>query len=419
MIARQISILAFSLLITLLSCDTDRNVIPVYETYFTKYYGEDGNQESADLLVNDDGSMVMLANSTSQTGILSTPFIVKVDASGNVVWQRELGEEDEVAVDVEVDRQGNLIVVSTVRRNENSRIRIYRITQEGKGLDSVLIVSTVWQVAKSVTQVSDGDYLIGGYAGPDLVQDPELALPEDQNDLLVYRVDEQFSKEPKLESTQGGEHSGKIVDIFESKQPGEVKYLIFGDSDRPLTETEALRQNFEVIVRDRFGTVSYKGPLTDDSQVKIASTAIETPLFQQEAYLMVGSTVFNVTNSNIFFAQYVNDKNELRIRVSKALPFDRKMEGISAAIGLDGSIFILANEFQDNNNRDMFLVKLGSDGDAVIATSRFGSLEGDDSAGAVRVLADGRIAVLGTIQLETQKKMVLIILSPDGNFTNG
>jgi hypothetical protein len=77
----------------------------------------------------------------------------------------------------------------------------------------------------------------------------------------------------------------------------------------------------------------------------------------------------------------------------------------------------LANEIKDNNKRDIFLLRLTFNG-SVMGSLSFGSLEGDDSAGAVRAHPDGRIAVFGTMELETQKKMVLIMLSPNGNFSN-
>ena len=44
--------------------------------------------------------------------------------------------------------------------------------------------------------------------------------------------------------------------------------------------------------------------------------------------------------------------------------------------------------------------------------------EGDDTAGGVESLPDGRIAVVGTIQLETQRKMALIVTNPNGRFSD-
>jgi hypothetical protein len=347
---------------------------------------------------------------------VSTPFILKVDTRGSVLWQRKLGQDNEEAMDVELDNHGNLIVVSTVGTGEESRIRIFRLTQAGVGVDSAIIDSDEWQVAQSVTPVSNGTFMISGYAGPDFVFMNENGLVGDENDVLVYRIDEQFL-DPQPLFEQGGQRVGKNIKVLPSSR-GTDKFLIFGDSDSPLIDGGAFRQKFEVLLKDEFNLVVSKGPETGlVSQTQVASYAIETPRFEQNAYLLVGST-FNGAYSDIFFAQYLDDNKDLTIRVSKSLPFGRKMEGVSAAVGLDDTFFILANEFQDNSNRDIFLVKVQGDGE-VIGRARFGSLEGDDSAGAIQILADGRIAVLGTLQLETQKKMVLIVLSPDGNFTNG
>jgi hypothetical protein len=91
----------------------------------------------------------------------------------------------------------------------------------------------------------------------------------------------------------------------------------------------------------------------------------------------------------------------------------RRLEGISAAASETEGFYVLGNEIRDNSKRDIFMAKLASDG-AVMGTVAFGALDGDDSAGAVRVLPDGRVAILGTMELETQKKIVLIVLDSDG-----
>jgi hypothetical protein len=66
-----------SALIAVCSCDTEGNVDPVYQNNFIKYYGEDGNQEGVDLLVNTDGTLILLGNSSSQTNPVTRPFIAK------------------------------------------------------------------------------------------------------------------------------------------------------------------------------------------------------------------------------------------------------------------------------------------------------------------------------------------------------
>lgn len=405
----------------MLSCDTAGTVYPVFLDYFIKYYGEDGNQEGVDLLVNADGSMILLGNSSSQTNPITIPFIAKIDPLGNVLWQRQLGERNETAVDVELDRQGNLIIVSNVGDEANSRIRLFRIDQQGTEIASIKIEHGEKQVAKSVTQVSDNNsliannFLISGYAEADPVKNPELPPPSDEADIIVLQVDEALQVS-KILLRQGGEHVGSSVKIFETILNDSTKYFFFGDSDRPLQAGGVYKRAFEVISINNAGVQGIRNVSGIDNEIQIASSIIETPASLQEGYLMVGTTyATNNSASNIYITQYNKTLNDARLDMSILL--GRRLEGVSAAIAEPDAFFILANEIRDNNNRDIFLLKMASDG-AVIGSTSFGTLEGDDTAGAVRVLPDRRVAVFGTMELETQKKMVLIIISPEGKFSN-
>src|SRR5690349_2423310 len=132
----RISLVASLMAVVLFSCDTERNIAPVFKTYYTKYYGEDGNQLAVDLAVNSDGTMVMVGTSQSQTNQISQAFIVKIDNEGTVLWQRQMGDSNEEPVDVEFDSRNDIIVVS----NYQSRsIRITRIGQSGASIDSMMI----------------------------------------------------------------------------------------------------------------------------------------------------------------------------------------------------------------------------------------------------------------------------------------
>ena len=154
-----------ALVVMLLGCDAGNRVDPFFEDYFIKYYGEDGNQEGVDIYVNDDDSMILLGNSSSLTD-KSKPFIVKTDSEGNVLWQRQMGERDETAVDVELITQGayqgKLVVISNVGTGDLTRVRVTIVDQDGHGVDSLVVGSSVKQVAKSVSIASNNDFLISG-----------------------------------------------------------------------------------------------------------------------------------------------------------------------------------------------------------------------------------------------------------------
>ena len=70
---RFINLCAISLLmLTYAACDTAGNVDPVFERTFIKYYGTEGDQYAADLIVNDDGTLLILGNSVSPSGVSRT-----------------------------------------------------------------------------------------------------------------------------------------------------------------------------------------------------------------------------------------------------------------------------------------------------------------------------------------------------------
>lgn len=413
MIAR-IRLFAAVIAALLSACDTERNVLPVFETYFTKYYGEDGNQYAVDLAVNADGTMVMVGESRSQTNPgITRSFIVKTDPQGVVLWQRQTGADNEAPADVEFDSQNNILVMANV---SETAIRITRISQSGAGVDSLLITHPggVRLAGTGITQVADGNIIVTGYAGPDLVNDPQLPPPADESDLLIYRVGAQLTGTPELLVEQGGEHVGKIVRLFQSTRPGPVRYYRFGDSDRSLASGGRFRQTFEVVSLNEFfvaGPLVQSGP---DTEIQVARDAIAMPVSLQQGFVMVGSSILG-TFSQIFLTQYIDAEN-LIIRQPLKISTPRSMEGVSVAYGDQDAIYILADERQDNNNYDIYLIKLASDG-TKLGELRFGSLEGNDQAAAVRVLPDQRVAVFGTIQLETQTKMMLTLISPQGTFS--
>lgn len=408
---QRTSIVYIISLIFMLSCDTASSVDELFRGYFVKYYGEDGNQDGVDLLVNPDGTMILLGNSSLQTNAEPIPFMVKIDPEGKVLWQRQLGERNERAVDVEPDNDGNLIVVSNLGDEESSKIRIFRIDQEGHGIDSATIGVLDKQVAMAVTILSDNSTLITGYTSPVPGRNLQLVTPPpDEADILIVRLDASWNPTPYFFA---GEHVGRAVKAFEVNPK---KYYIFGDSDRPLDKNNPVyKRSFEVMSTDDFfgNFASVLSGLQNEKQ--IVSSIVETPAWLQEGYLMVG-TSYSPTSSDIYITQYNNGLGTKRLDFSLLL--GKTLEGISVAIGEPDNIFILGNEILENTNKkNIFLVRLAGDG-AVIGTSSFGTVEGDDSAGAVRVLEDGRVAVLGTMELETQKKIVLMIMNPDGKFSN-
>lgn len=399
------------------SCATGNDVDADYERHFIKYYGGDGDQQGADLVLNADGTMILLGNSVSLGGVTS-PLLVKVDAQGKVLWQRRCGGENEVGVDIELiplgPNAGSLVIATNAGAGTSSRIRLIRVRQDGSAIDSLLIPSGLAQVARSVTplQFSEG-YAVAGWAGGDFTPDPLLPVPPaDEADILSLRVNEALTQVDTI-LRQGGEHVGSAIKVFESKTNNTLKYFIFGYSDRPLGNGLTYELNFEVI--PSIDGIQY--PRTDagtTGEPQLAASVIETPASYGAGYLMVGTAGSNSTAGDIFLAKFTTNLDN---SYSQKLALGKSMETVSVDLAAPDGYVILANERFPDGTRNIHLLRIRQD-NSILWSRGFGSGSGDDFGGKVTSLPDGRIAILGTVALETQQKMALIIVNASGDFSN-
>jgi len=417
---RLISLSSIVMIVLLISCDTANNVDPIYERYFTKYYGEDGEQEGVDIVVNSDGSMILLGNSQSQIDPVS-PFIVKTDAAGQVLWQRAFKTDDETAVDMELINGGTQVaVVSNVKR-ATTNICLYVLGQDGNLVDSVYIQTPDNQTAKGVNTASDGGFLITGFKDPVPSRNLNLGSPaQDQADILLLKVDNGLNTVTDL-SPGGQEYIGSGVKSFEVNLDNAIYYLAFGYSDRPRENSNEYRQCFQVISATPLGAFSGIRQVSQDevTEEQVASAVVKIPPALGDGYLMVGTTTSG-GSTDLYLTRFNKPESSNKMTVSSLdgkVPLGRRIEGVSAANAAPDGYFVVANEVRENSKKDIFLARIERDG-AVSWTNSFGSLEGEDTAGGVEALPDGRIAVVGTIQLETQRKMVLIVTTTNGRFSD-
>jgi hypothetical protein len=415
---RLISLNTIALIFVLVSCDTASNVEPVFNDYFTKYYGEDGEQTGVDLVRNADGSIVLLGNSFSQSDPIS-PFIVKTDALGNVMWQQEFTTADETAVDISLINGGAALAVLTNVQKTTSNIRLYIIGQDGSLADSLTLINSKNQIGKSVAQSSDNGFLITGYKDPNPDRNPDLP-PPDHADILLLKVDNALSEVSDL-SPGGGEHLGSGTNAFEIEINSLIYYLVFGSSDRPRKEMTVYQMCFQLIASNTDGvpTGLHEFSENEPSEEQIASSALKIPPALGDGYLVVGTTT-STNTSDLYLTRFSRplNPNAATKSLDRKIPLvGKRIEGIAAANASPDGYFIIANEVRENNKRDIFLLRVERDG-AVAWTTSFGSLDGEDIAGGIEALPDGRIALVGTIQLETQRKMALIVTNGNGGFSD-
>jgi hypothetical protein len=404
-------------LLALAACDTSSNVEPVYEKYFITYYGTEGDQEGIDMVANADGTMLLLGNSTLPTGVVS-PFLIKVDSKGAVIWEANVGGDGEAAVDMELVNGGTyagnfVIVTNTAGVSAISRIKLYIIDTNGnvvnEGVEIGMHPGGTRQVAKSITPLAQGGFVLTGYGDGALIREstPSITPTTDIQDILAFSLDDQLAIVDTL-VTKGGEQNGAGVKIFEMPVGSKGNYSIFGYSDRPYDESEfRFKYTYDFII----GGIPVGKVIGSNTEENFLNSAIETPNSPGAGYLMAGTSRTSDLAADVYLVK-LNSTLEIKT-FERKLDLGANMECVAADNAPSG-FYVLANEIREGGLRNMTIVKTGMDGVEEWVHS-FGSAEGDDSGGTIKLLPDGRIAIVGTMDLQTRKKLALIVLNSNGD----
>lgn len=399
------------------SCDTESTVDPVYKDTFIKYYGEDGDQEGKDLVVNNDGTIIILGTSTSPGG-LKRMYLAKTDGEGTIIWERKLGEisRDEIAQDIEPiiagPDAGNYIVMSSVVKSiaDSLAIRLTIVSPDGDSLKSELINRYESQRGKSITPLSDGTYFISGNVLNADTLNVELPI-FDIEDVLVIRVPSSLVPNPAADYFRIGLSSlGAGVKIFEGSSPD---FYYAGYSDE-LIGSESVATDYELnFVFRKFTTdpssVSsvYAGdPGIEDNEEMSSIAQSGSGL----SYLAVGTRTDGSGNKTIV-------ASTANVNFTAANSMQNLLvgaEGISVSASGSTGFLVVGNKINPGG-RDIWLSKVDITLNSIFAVT-FGGSNNDDTASAVAELPNGDIVVLGTMELTNQKKIALIKLKSNGGF---
>lgn len=402
-----------ALLAFVMSCDINDLVDPSYRDYFIKYYGGDGNQEGKDLVVNGDGTMIILGTSTTIVGS-KRMYVAKVDSEGEILWQRNLGSSsnDEVAQDIEAigagADAGNFVVLSNVTRNleDSLDIRVTVISPDGDSLKSVLINLYESQEAKSITPLSDGSYYVCGKVINSDTLNVELPL-FDLEDVLIFKVSENLVASDFFRI--GGSSVGSGIKIFES---GAV-FSYAGYSDELTGGEPGVASDFE---NNYFFRQFTTNPNLVPSAYVGLPTQHETLMSVAKSpsgnYLAVGTQTSLTGGSKKLYAGMINNSF---VPISE-VDIEDDAEGVGATATADGQFLVVGNKIGGAGNRNIWLAKVNVLLDVTAPPLSFGGPNNDDSASAVAELPNGDIVILGTMNLVNQNKIALIKLRSNGQF---
>lgn len=416
----KVGLILIACLYTGISCETESN--SEFKDYYIKYYGSDGDQQGVDLVVNSDGTIVILGNSEFNSN--RRIYLVKTDSDGDVIWEKLLGEFTENAKDIEPilsgpNAGGYLILSNTEIGAGNTVIKVIRVDADGDKIDSMklnAITDYPPNFGNSITSLSNGGFIVVGNTSDAslLPADDGLVDPPDDYDLLSLRYDDNLLLDPSWQKSFGGEPETMGIKVFEISSTqfdfaGYTNAVHSGESTIPANYDF----NFWFVKLDGSGSNGvddHVGNATDQEKMSAIAKSASGP------YISVG-TVTNASGVRRIYAARIlgfpgSDKTETWDDNT-----DPEGEGVSVSATNGGKFLIVGNQNTAGGSRDIWLTKVNIEiNDEEGFPRSFGSSGNDDTASAVAELPNGDIVVLGTMNLTNQNKIALIKLKASGDF---
>lgn len=404
-------------------CD---NPEPPFQDYFVKYFGDEGNQEGVDMIVNSDGTYYLAGNSTSRDSS-SQIYLVKADAEGNLIWQKKMGTpKADFLKDIEYTTDGRLVLVANTQTSAtDTDILLMTLDLNGNEINRTIFGYTSFnEDANSVSQVTDG-FIVAG--STDSVSTKPKPQGIDQRDAILFRFYDNLAAYANTWGTpKYGPGTFDVATKIFQVSPNE--FHVFGYSNRPEPGVNDVESdlNFWIFNLSNTGVTLGKelviGSSTPTDNEVLTSVA-PSPVISGAGYILVGTTTpAGGARQDVFTAKL---NTNLTVLFSRPITsaFSEPTDSRTSVFSLSTSGYVvLATRSADNNNGDLYLKKIDNEGGDAWTNPPalgFGGL-GEDKVGAVAEATDGRIVLVGTMGLGAdingQKKLTFIKVNKEGKF---
>lgn len=411
-----------------LTCDTASNTEHPDLNYFIKYYGTDGNQYGVDMLSLPDGTFMLLGNHAA-TPTESDVYVIKVNAEGDVIWERTFSSGISVARDIEPTDDGNFIVLADfqARISALTDMKLLKISPDGTLLDSVYFgIEVANDFSRTLTPLNDGGFIVSGTTEYTATFNLANSPDPDRGDFVNYRFDRNLNQLPETGWSPVSPGFGGKLDVavkaIEIPVNTGFNYYVFGHSNIELTDENPNKKlGLFYFLRDDTGGESnnfYPGNVHRQNDTRIEYVA-EVPSQLGQGIIVVGSSQSDLGQSGIFFARMrkpLTFQNVDTDALYAIIPLGQSIRGVSASgsvVGESGYL-IVGNELRNSGFSNIWLTKINQSAEVLWSTT-FGSELEDDMAAAVTELPDGKVVVLGTMGLaDNQFKLAFIKLNRNG-----
>lgn len=415
--------------VLLITCENESNVKPGFPDFFIKYYGDTGDQQGVDLVVNPDGTILLLGSSFDEEKG-NRIYLTKVSEQGNILWVQYYGNGgQDFAVDIEPLNNGNFVVLGyrNVKVND-ADVELLEIDPNGNlvpGKEKISGIPDENDIPRSVTPISDGGVLVIGQTTASTI-DQGTGILDVLPNIFVQRYQSDFSLVSDFAELPFGR--GGLDDGIKMIETSPNKFKMFFTSN---TGNIGVIDNFNFIATELDndgnpqGFVSFLDGVTNVTDEQLKKVAYSST----NGYALLGTTspAGNATPSSAYLITldprlsltnplqitYTNQGNE----IIAPLNLGGDISGSAVAITADNGYLVLANQSVTTSgavNDNLVLFRLNFVGDVLWETS-FGS-EYSDFGCSVIELPDGKILIFGTVTLGNQQKMVLIKVNSQGQF---
>ncbi|NLR90655.1 hypothetical protein [Flammeovirga agarivorans] len=401
--------LAYFLIILLMGCETVDSYTSE-ETYI-KFYGTEGEEIGRDLLVQDDG--MLLLGTTSSSSYLTSILLIKTDLAGNEMWSLELVEDSTQTFIIDdavglLQTSDNEIVVLGNRAVDGERYGVlFTINLE---TPSITLFQEVRAETKDVNQavfndiekITEGGFIIIG----EVRNFENPSVPNSDWDVISIKYDESAGRQ--LERINGFQDN--LDDYGASVVEGEDgNFYLFGS----VTINK---------VNDQGATV----PVSDIRTVRVNSFLVPVwDKYYGTAKNEIGNEITTYNSDRYVMGSQENSENNMDIIISKldqdgdpTLFQTIGEEGIDQGYHMEihpSGIYITGKTNSGRADFNIFIMKISFQGE-LIWTKKFG-FEGDDEGRKINILDDGSILVVGSAVFGNSRKICLLKTDSDGNLS--
>ena len=383
----------FLFTLTIMSCEDDTSEFGLADT-FVKFYGDANTNTGVKVIATTDGGYFIAGYTNFDDGKIATT-LVKTNAAGNEEWSTLLDTANlNIVKDVLLDNDGSFVLLvdqfeQTGNAITNADIMVKQIAMDGTIINTYLFDSdnmgTYNDFGNGITKTADGGYLIMGTTNN--------TPAGDNTDMYVLRLDASFTLVwDKIYGNVNGlnDAGGSILE----DEKGDLLWL-------GIEQVSATNSRARMVKTNALGNIlwDFNYPLVENNTVVNGTSTVGDFIHVNGNYIFTGSH----SRRGIILVRVNSDGQEIWFKQFQENISNSGDQGHDIVLSKDNTVVIAGQS--GGTDTDMFLIKTDVQGN-LIWQNTFGDLGNDDAKGIVAT-SDGGLAFVGSVFFEETQMIAL------------